>query len=151
MSIPNVMISYNRNASFSLAQTLNEKLKYIGIKTWTDMDSIGNNLLFSSITKAIDISDVIIVILSNEYCLSKHNIQEFEYALSKNKYIIPIKDSSLCISTCPVSLLESSSSLEYVQIDFSKSDIDTEFPLILKKIIRYENFSEYDYGKCINC
>ena len=143
MPIPNVMISYNRNSSASLALKLNEKLKFIGIKTWIDSENNNNNLFSSSIVNAIETSDVIIVILSNEYCQNKNSIRECEYALNRKKYVIIVKDNFIP-SGDPIDSL--TSSLEYINIDSSKTDIDSEFTLLLKKIIRYENLNDYDYG-----
>jgi hypothetical protein len=145
MSIPNVMISYNHKSSANLALKLNEKLKFIGIKTWIDLENTEKKLFSSSIMNTIETSDVILVILSKEYCQNKNSIRECEYALNRKKYVIIIKDNF--IPSGPIDLL--TSPLETIDIDSSKTDIDSELTLLLKKIIRYENLNDYDYGMYI--
>ena len=140
MSIPNVLISYNNSVSADLALKLNEKLKFHGIKTWVDVEKNYSGEVYSSVISAIEASDVIIVIVSNEYCHSEICMRECEYAFKKNKYIIPItKDSTNFMPSGSVGLL--TSALQY--IDFSKGDFDSQFSVLLKKIFCFENMNDY--------
>ena len=90
--------------------------------------------IYESMAEAIETSDVVLVLLSNEYCDSEACKLECSYAFKKSKYIIPIKSVKNFTPSGTVGIL--TSSLQY--IDFTKNDFDTQFQTLVEKISRYD-------------
>ena len=84
------MVSYNHKASLTFAKRLYQYLHRNGFKTWIDWNDIDNDM-YTSMATAVESSDIILVILSNEYCNSEHCIKECEYAWINRKHILTIK------------------------------------------------------------
>ena len=145
MSKKSVMISYNHKSTGNLASKLNDSLKTAGFSTWIDIDKMRGNSVFSAMAKAVETSDVILIILSNEYCESDNCVRECEYAFNKDKYVVTVKGSAGYKPSGSVGLLTSS----MLYIDFTKGNYDTQFDELLRTIVKKlnNNDEDYDYGK----
>ncbi len=104
-SLPRVMISYNHKASSELALKLNSLLKVHNIKTWIDIDNMSGGDIFKDMANGVETSDVVLIILSNEYCNSDNCIRECEYAVSQNKYLVTVKHDKGYKPKGPVGLI----------------------------------------------
>ena len=117
MSLPSVMISYNQKASSNLAIKLNKTLKRHHINTWIDVDDMGSDI-FISMATGIEKSDILLILLSNEYCRSENCIRECGYAVNQRKHLIPIKTEENYKPSGSVGLITST----LLYIDFTKKN-----------------------------
>ena len=90
-----VFISYRRGGGKEIARPLKEALCNKGYKVFIDFDELTDGRFDERILRAIDEAPVFIVILSEhalDRCVNEDDWvrKEIEYALSKDKHIIPI-------------------------------------------------------------
>ncbi|MBI1279437.1 MAG: TIR domain-containing protein [Anaerolineaceae bacterium] len=88
-----VFISYS-SKDRPFAQKLAKALEQQGISVWIDRDDIRAGIKWSSaIQEGLDLSSVIIVIISHDSMSSKNVEDEWQYFLDKRKPIVPILHS----------------------------------------------------------
>ena len=84
-----VMVSYNWTTGKEYAKELDEFLTEKGYKVWIDRNNMAGNLL-SSMAKGVANSEIILLLISEEYVKSKNCKSEYTHARTSNKKIIPI-------------------------------------------------------------
>ena len=85
-----IFISYSRTDS-EFVDRLEADLKARNFYTWVDRLKLeGGQNFRSEIQKAIDHCQIMLVVLSPEAMASKYVRQEYEYADSRDKHIIPL-------------------------------------------------------------
>lgn len=90
-----IFISYRRSGGADFAGRLNDRLTNMGYKVFFDVDSMVSGTFDSQLLDAIDICDDILLVLPQGALDRCDNPEDFvrieiEYALKKNKNIIPI-------------------------------------------------------------
>ena len=85
-----IMVSYNWTTGKECANELNEFLTKCGYKVWIDKDNMAGNL-YSGMAKGVANSEIILLLISEEYEKSENCISEYTYAKSCNKKFIPIQ------------------------------------------------------------
>jgi len=170
-----VFLSYsNKDKDFVLR--LNDDLKRNGIKTWFDIEQINPGSLWQDeIKNGIEKSNIVLVILSENYYSSKW--VSIELALSNNKNIIPIKIDDAIYDTIPTSIsnrqwidfsqnysnglnlllqsipnnikndqpIKSSSALSKGYVFLSFCDEDSSFVMKLRSFLKSQGFAYWDF------
>ena len=85
-----ILISYNLSSSSELAKQINKNLKDYGFETWIDIEQMHSSML-DKIVEGVESSDLVLILVTNEYCTSENCLKECNYASNKKKKIIPIK------------------------------------------------------------
>ena len=100
--------------------------------------------IFKDMAHGVESSDVVLIILSNEYCGSDNCIRECEYAVSQNKRLLTVKHDKEYKPRGPVGLITS----VLLYIDFTKNDFATQFETLLAKINSQNTDNKYhELGK----
>ena len=85
-----IMVSYNWTTGEECANELDEFLTKCGYKVWIDKNKMASNL-YSEMAKDVANSEIILLLISEEYEKSDNCISEYSYAKSCKKKIIPIQ------------------------------------------------------------
>ena len=85
-----VMVSYNWTTGKVCANELEEFLTKCGYKVWIDKKNMADNL-YSDMAKGVANSEIILLLISEEYEKSENCISEYTYAKKCNKNVIPIQ------------------------------------------------------------
>ena len=90
-----VFISYRREGGLDIARPLKLELEKHGYKVFLDYDELKDGCFNEKIRNAIDEAPVFIIILSShalDRCVNDDDWvrQEIEYAISKNRHIVPV-------------------------------------------------------------
>ena len=85
-----IMVSYNWTTGKECADELDEFLTKCGYKVWIDKNNMAGNL-YSGMAKGIANSEIILLLISEEYEKSENCISEYTYAKKCKKKVIPIQ------------------------------------------------------------
>ena len=85
-----IMVSYNWTTGKECANELDVFLTKWGYKVWIDKKNMAGNL-YSDMAKGVANSEIILLLISEEYEKSENCISEYTYAKSCNKKVIPIQ------------------------------------------------------------
>ena len=85
-----IMVSYNWTTGKECANELDEFLTKCGYKVWIDKNKMASNL-YSDMAKGVTNSEIILLLISEEYEKSENCISEYTYAKSCKKKIIPLQ------------------------------------------------------------
>ena len=85
-----IMVSYNWTTGKECADELDEFLTKCGYKVWIDKKNVAGNL-YSDMAKGVANSEIILLLISEEYEKSENCISEYTYAKSCKKKFIPIQ------------------------------------------------------------
>ena len=134
-----IFISYRREDGKGIARILKESLKYRNYSVFLDFDNLTDGVFDKRIMEAIDSAPIFVVILSEhslDRCINDKDWvrREIEYAVLKNKHIIPInpdKKFKRFPEGLPTELVDNIG-----QHQFSVLDTDQLYNESLEKIIR---------------
>lgn len=91
----NVFISYRRQGGIEIARAIKSELEKLGYSVFLDFDELNDGLFEKHIIKAIESSDVFMLILSEDALDSCANEKdwvrkEIEYAIQNKRHIVPV-------------------------------------------------------------
>ena len=117
--MPSVFVSYStKNSSF--ARQLATSLSSLGIDVWMDVDDIPPGMRWSTaIQRGLDVSDLMIVVITPQSMVSRHVEDEWQYALDHGIPVIPVLWQ-------PADVHFQLNRLQY--IDFHEHDFDDALP-----------------------
>ena len=123
------MISYNWSSSKELALKINKYLIDNGFKTWIDDEQMHSNIL-DKMAEAVESSELVLILVTNEYCESENCKDECNYAKNKKKIIIPIKVTDWYEPYGRVGFVLAN----FIYVDFSKNDFEISFKSLINQI-----------------
>lgn len=86
-----VFISY-KSEYRDFARRVQQRLRAWGYRTWFDMDDIPKGAYFRhAIQEGLDTSDVLVGVMTQEAFQSREVMAEWDYFLSQNKDVVPLK------------------------------------------------------------
>ena len=85
-----LMVSYNQKTGTEYAKELYKVLTKCGYKVWIDTKNMVDNL-YNEMAKGVANSEIILLLISEEYEKSENCKSEYTYAKLCSKKVIPIK------------------------------------------------------------
>ena len=125
-----IMIGYNQSSSSELAVKINKYLKDKGYKTWIDLEEMHTCQLLVKMAEAVESSDLVLVLVTNEYCNSINCNKECNYASNQKKKIIPIKVTNWYNPKGLVGFVLA----DLIYVDFSKNGFQISFQSLINQI-----------------
>jgi hypothetical protein len=125
--MPSVFVSYStKNSSF--ARQLATSLSSLGIDVWMDVDDIPPGMRWSTaIQRGLDVSDLMIVVITPQSMVSRHVEDEWQYFLDNGKPVVPLL-------LTPAKVHYQLSRIQY--IDFYRNDYRAAFKQLHAEMLR---------------